>query len=95
MEVKTCYVRLSLTGRKGTVKAIRKVYRNLPEVIRMPNYLKNRRVEVILLPLDEATQARVKTRKDQNPINEFLGARKGGPLVRLEQRDYEMREALE
>ena len=66
------------------MKAIRKVYRNLPEVIRMPNYLKNRRVEVILLPLDEATQARVKTRKDQNPINEFLGAWKGEPLVRPE-----------
>jgi len=77
------------------VKPVRKVYENLPEVIRMPNYLKNRRVEVILLPLDEATRGRAKPRNGQSPIDEFLGAWKGEPLVRGELGDYEMREPLE
>jgi hypothetical protein len=77
------------------MKAVRKVYKNLPEVIRVPDYLKNRRVEVILLPLDEATHAGLKTREGQIPIDEFLGAWKGEPLVREEQGDYEIRESLE
>jgi hypothetical protein len=76
------------------VKAIRKVYENLPEVIRVPDNLKNRRVEVILHPLGEATQARRRTQKGGITIDEFLGAWKGEPLERGEQGDYESRESL-
>ena len=34
--------------------AIRQIYENLPKTIITPVFLKNRRVEVIMLPLDEA-----------------------------------------
>lgn len=33
---------------------VRQIYESLPESIQMPDSLKNRPVEVILLPLDEA-----------------------------------------
>jgi hypothetical protein len=77
------------------MEAIRKVYENLPKVIRMPDFLKNRRVEVILLPLDETSEMRQKSHTRGNPIDEFLGAWQGERLVRPGQGGYELRESLE
>lgn len=81
--------------RKDAMEAIRKVYRNLPEVIRVPTHLKNRRVEVILLPLDETTHGRSQTLEGRSPIDGFLGEWRGEPLRRGKQGDYENREPLE
>jgi hypothetical protein len=74
---------------------VRQIYESLPETIDMPDSLKNRPVEVILLPLDEAPVKTDKQRKKQKLSYEFLGAWKGEPLVRPEQGEYETREALE
>ena len=73
---------------------VRQIYESLPESIRMPDSLKNRPVEVILLPLDEATDTLDKKRKKQKLSYEFLGAWKGEPLSRPEQGEYEIREPL-
>jgi len=37
------------------VQTVRKIYESLPKVISVPDALKNRRVEVILLPLDDVS----------------------------------------
>jgi len=61
----------------------------------MPDSLKNRPVEVILLPLDEAPDTLDKRRKKRKSAYEFLGAWKGEALTRPEQGEYETREPLE
>ena len=73
---------------------VRQIYESLPESIRMPDSLKKRPVEVILLPLDEAPVKPDKKRKKQKLSYEFLGAWKGEPLSRPEQGEYEIREPL-
>jgi hypothetical protein len=75
--------------------AVRKIYKNLPDTIKTPNGLKNRHVEVIMLPLDdnEVTKAD-HGGKRANPIEEFIGAWEGEPLVRPDQGEYEEREPL-
>ena len=74
---------------------VRQIYESLPETIRMPDSLKNRPVEVILLPLDEAPDTLDKRRKKRKSAYEFLGAWKGEALTRPEQGEYETREPLE
>ncbi|MGO8716609.1 MAG: hypothetical protein ACLQSX_12160 [Smithella sp.] len=74
---------------------VRQIYESLPESIRMPDSLKNRPVEVILLPLDEAPDTLDKKRKKRKLAYEFLGAWKGEALTRPEQGEYETREPLE
>jgi hypothetical protein len=74
---------------------VRQIYESLPESIRMPDSLKNRPVEVILLPLDEAPDTLDKRRKKRKSAYEFLGAWKGEALTRPEQGEYETREPLE
>jgi hypothetical protein len=67
---------------------IRQIYENLPKTIITPIFLKNRRVEVIMLPLDEAADKikKPKSRKKQkNPIEEIIGAWEGEPPVRPDQ----------
>jgi hypothetical protein len=61
----------------------------------MPDSLKNRPVEAILLPLDEAPVKPDEKRKKQKLSYEFLGAWQGEPLSRHEQGEYEIRESLE
>ena len=73
---------------------VRQIYESLPESIRMPDSLKKRPVEVILLPLDEAPVKPDKKRKKQKLSYEFLGAWKGEALTRPEQGEYETRESL-
>ncbi|MEW6235503.1 MAG: hypothetical protein AB1656_08970 [Candidatus Omnitrophota bacterium] len=77
------------------MNVVRKIYENLPAVILIPDHLKNRRVEVILLPLDEEESDKPQTSKTANPADKFIGAWQGEPLVRPEQGSYEEREALE
>ena len=74
---------------------VRQIYESLPESIRMPDSLKKRPVEVILLPLDEAPDTLDKRRKKRKSAYEFLGAWKGEALTRPEQGEYETREPLE
>ena len=74
---------------------VRQIYESLPETIQMPDSLKNRPVEVILLPLDEAPVRPDKRRKKQKSAYEFLGAWKGEILTRPEQGEFETREPLE
>jgi hypothetical protein len=77
------------------MNAVRQVYENLPKIIKTPTALKNRRVEVIMLPLDEDDSPnKMKKRKSINLIDEFAGAWEGEPLVRPEQGDFEIRELL-
>ena len=77
------------------MQTVRKIYESLPKVIRVPDALKNRRVEVILLPLDDASAASPGPHKGKNPIADFVGAWKGKPLVRPDQGEYETRELLQ
>jgi len=77
------------------MNVVRKIYENLPAVIPIPDHLKNRRVELILLPLDEVEADNPQASKTANPLEQFAGAWQGEPLVRPEQGTYEEREALE
>ncbi len=77
------------------MNAVRQVYENLPKMIKVPDVLKNRRVEVIMLPMDEENKPeKQNTRRKTNPIDEFIGAWEGEPLVRPDQGEYEVRELL-
>ncbi len=73
---------------------VRQIYESLPESIRMPDSLKNRPVEVILAPLDEAPDTLDKKRKTRKSAHEFLGAWKREALTRPEQGEFETREPL-
>jgi hypothetical protein len=77
------------------VQTVRKIYESLPKVIRVPDALKNRRVEVILLPLDDVPATSPGSLKGKNPIEDFVGAWKGKPLVRPDQGEYEARESMQ
>lgn len=74
------------------MQTVRKVYEDLPKVVRVPDALKNGRVEVILLPLDDIPVTTPGTYESKNPIEELVGAWKGKPMVRPEQGEYETRE---
>ena len=74
---------------------VRHIYECLPATIPMLDSLKNRPVEVILAPLDEAPVKPDKNRKKQKLSYELLGAWKGEALTRPEQGEYETREPLE
>jgi len=58
---------------------VRQIYESLPESIRMPDSLKKRPVEVILLPLDEAPVKPDKKRKNKNCLMSSLGHGKEKP----------------
>ena len=73
---------------------VRQIYESLPETIQMPDSLKNRPVEVILAPLDEAPVRPDKRQKRQKSAYKFLGAWKGEIFTRPEQGEFETREPL-
>ena len=75
------------------MEAIRKVYRQLPDTLKMPKNLQNQRVEVILLPLDSVRKSR-SAKSKTSPIACFAGAWAGEILVREDQGNYELREEL-
>jgi len=77
------------------MNAVRQIYENLPGMIKTPAFLKSRRVEVIMLPLDgKVLSEKNKTNKNANPIDEFIGAWEGEPLTRPNQGEPETRELL-
>ena len=71
---------------------LRKIYRQLPDTLKMPKSLQNRRVEVILLPLDAENSARANSNTAISPLSRFAGAWAGDLLVREDQGTYEVRE---
>jgi len=75
------------------MEAIRKVYRQLPDILKMPKNLQNQRVEVILIPLDPVIKRRA-MKSAISPIARFAGAWEGEILVREDQGNYEIREEL-
>ncbi len=64
---------------------VRQIYEGLPESIQMPDSLRNRPVEVIMAPLDEAPDTLDKRRNKRKSAYEFLGALKGEALTRPDQ----------
>ncbi|MBK5274263.1 MAG: hypothetical protein JJE30_04335 [Desulfuromonadales bacterium] len=66
------------------MEAVRKIYHQLPDVLKMPKRLQQYRVEVILLPLEEATSVRRPTKNKISPLARFAGAWTGEMLVREE-----------
>ena len=79
------------------MNVVRQVYESLPKTINTPSSLKNRRVEVIMLPLDEDVgEINMKTGENVESIDidEFFGAWEGEPLVRPDQGEFELREQL-
>lgn len=74
------------------MEAVRKVYQQLPDVLKMPKKLQHQRVEVILLPLDSAKGKRRGSKPAISPLARFAGAWVGEPLVREDQGNYEDRE---
>lgn len=74
--------------------AVRKVYRQLPEVLKMPKELQNQRVEVILLPLGALPRKRHGFKPTPTQLASFAGGWQGEPLVREAQGEYEEREEL-
>ncbi len=78
------------------MNAVRQIYENLPGMIKTPAFLKSRRVEVIMLPLDgkAVLSEKDKTNKNANPIDEFIGAWEGEPLTRPDQGEPEIRDLL-
>ena len=76
------------------MEAVRKIYSQLPDVLKMPKRLQRHRVEVILLPLEEETSVRSPTEIKDSSLARFAGAWSGEMLVREEQGTYEVREEL-
>jgi len=76
------------------MEAVREVYRQLPDILKMPKKLQHKHVEVILLPLDSGKGKRRGSNPAVSPLARFAGAWAGEPLVREDQGNYEIREEL-
>lgn len=66
----------------------------LEGILRIPDELKHRLVEVILLPLDDDAGPQREQDTEGSPLKRFAGAWAGELLVRENQGDYEIREEL-
>ena len=77
----------------------RETIKNAPGIIYVPDELRNRNVEVIILPLDEKQNGEAEeTDANGYPIGFFertAGALADDPIVRAPQGDYELREEIE
>ena len=74
------------------MEAMRKIYRQLPDILKMPKNLQHRRVEVILLPLDAEKSSLTDSKSAGSSLARFAGAWAGELLVREDQGSYEVRE---
>lgn len=74
------------------MEAMRKIYRQLPDTLKMPKDLQRRKVEVILLPLDADKPSKPCSNSVSSPLARFAGAWAGEMLVREDQGEYEVRE---
>ncbi len=75
--------------------AIKQIYENLPDSIRVPERFKNRRVEVIWAPLDDIHDSSSDSAETKSVVEELMGSWQGEPLTRPEQGAYEMRKSIE
>jgi hypothetical protein len=66
----------------------------LEGIIEIPNKLRNRLVEVILLPVVSEEHNGQSTKKPGSPLKRFAGAWFGEQLVRENQGNFEVREEL-
>ena len=66
----------------------------LEGIIEIPNKLRNRLVEVILLPVVSEKHNGQSNKKPSSPLKRFAGAWFGEQLVRENQGNYEVREEL-
>ena len=66
----------------------------LEGIIEIPNKLRNRLVEVILLPVVSEKHNGQSKKKPGSSLKRFAGAWFGEPLVRGDQGEYEVREEL-
>ena len=66
----------------------------LEGIIEIPNKLRNRLVEVILLPVVSEKHNGQSHKKPSSPLKRFAGAWFGEQLVRENQGNYEVREEL-
>lgn len=66
----------------------------LESIIEIPNPLKNRLVELIVLPVDGEKDVKQRKKRVASPLTRFAGAWQGEPLVRADQGEYELREEL-
>lgn len=66
----------------------------LEGIIEIPNKLRNRLVEIILLPVVSEAHNAQSRKKAGSPLKRFAGAWVGEQLVREDQGDYEVREEL-
>lgn len=80
------------------MEAIRQIYENLPEFIHLPLSLRNRKVEIIILPLDEESVQMVSNGDDASlpdaEILKFAGSLPDFP-EREPQGEYEVREEFQ
>lgn len=74
------------------MEAMRKIYRQLPDTLKMPKGLQRRKVEVILLPLDTDKPSKAASNSVSSTLARFAGAWAGEMLVREDQGVYEVRE---
>lgn len=76
----------------------RRVYEDMPDVVVVPPELRRRRVEVILLPLDETAESAGKT-ESQGWSKDFFertaGRWSGAPIVRESPGNYDAREEMD
>jgi len=79
-----------------TVFIRRTLKSNLLEgIIEIPSALKNRLVELIVLPVDSEKKRKEGSKKEVgSPLRTFAGAWAGEPLIRADQGQYEAREEL-
>lgn len=78
-----------------TVFVRRTLQSNLLEgIIEIPNSLKDRLVELIVLPVDSEKDREQGKKGVDSPLWRFSGAWVGEPLVREDQGAYEVREEL-
>lgn len=75
------------------MEAIHKIYERIPAMIPIPEEVQNRRVEIIIVPLDDEISANGETRGDPD-IAQFFGCLPDFP-ERAPQGEYEIREELE
>ena len=80
--------------------SVRQIYEDMPSVLTIPETLQHKRVEVILLSLDEMESVKPKIALDENGwpigfIEQTMGAWQGEPLERGNQGEYPVRLELE
>jgi len=66
----------------------------LEGIIEIPSTLKNRLVELIVLPVDSEKERKEDKNEVGSPLRTFAGAWAGEPLIRADQGQYEAREEL-